>query len=77
MANELRANDSTDILSEDAAAMNAHIPQQTIIDSSVMNVTIFQDVIIDAIVMNALPQEIIITSSSTPNLRANDCPKHL
>ena len=28
MTNELRANDYTDNLNEDAAAMNAHIPQK-------------------------------------------------
>ena len=37
MANELRANDCTDNLNEDAAAMNAHIPQEIMIDTALMN----------------------------------------
>ena len=44
MTNELRANDYTDNLNEDAAAMNAHIPQEIMIDTAVMNGTISLDI---------------------------------
>ena len=77
MANELCANDYTDNLNEDVTAMNAHIPQKTIINVAVMDTTIPQDIIINATAMNAVPKEIVITSSSTPILQANNCPKCL
>ena len=37
MANESRANDYTDNLNEDTAAMNAHIPQEIMINTVVIN----------------------------------------
>ena len=43
MANELRANDYIDNLNEDAAAMNAHIPQEIMINTVVINDTNTQD----------------------------------